>query len=166
MIKIVSNKEVFIDDCDDALFEKYKWSVHPDGYVGATNYYVGTKIGSNGNVWRKQKKLRLHRYLLNIQSKDKMVDHMNGNRLDNRRCNLRLVNYLQNAQNRCRDFNKKSCLPKGVYASGYKNKKYRVRVQTNKVRHEGGYFVCIGAAVLKYNEIARKVFGEFMRLSR
>lgn len=41
-----------------------------------------------------------HRYILNIQRGNKaIVDHINGNPLDNRRCNLRKCNHSQNSYN-------------------------------------------------------------------
>lgn len=41
----------------------------------------------------------LHRLLMNFP-KDLVVDHINHNPLDNRRCNLRIVTDIQNKQNR------------------------------------------------------------------
>ena len=40
----------------------------------------------------------MHRFLMN-PPKGMVVDHINGNGLDNRRCNLRICTQLQNSQN-------------------------------------------------------------------
>jgi hypothetical protein len=162
---IISNTKCYIDDCDFELFSKYRWSAHEKRYVKTTNNYVGYYKNKNGKICKKQKSIFLHRLILNAE-KGQIVDHINGNRLDNRRCNLRITDYFGNARNRAGDFCKKSKLPKGVYFSGKPNKIYRVRLQTKIKRFECGHFSCIAAAVLKYNELARKHFGEFARASR
>lgn len=43
--------------------------------------------------------IRLHRYIMKYNGED-VVDHINNNRLDNRKSNLRIVTRNQNAQNR------------------------------------------------------------------
>ena len=49
------------------------------------------------------KKILLHRYLFGIVNEkydiDKVVDHINGDSLDNRLCNLRQCSHSQNMQN-------------------------------------------------------------------
>lgn len=84
--------EVLLDDFDMyRLFHLgYTWHVH--GNTEALPY-VGTSIEG--------KKTQLHRYILNAPE-DVLVDHINGNPLDNRKKNLRLVDHKGNAQNRTR----------------------------------------------------------------
>lgn len=42
----------------------------------------------------------MHRYILNAKKEDNQIDHINGNRLDNRKSNLHFVTRSQNIQNR------------------------------------------------------------------
>jgi hypothetical protein len=42
----------------------------------------------------------MHRVALNLTRGDGQVDHINGDRLDNRKANLRVVTHAQNGQNR------------------------------------------------------------------
>ncbi len=72
----------FIDSEDYSLIKDYKWFY--------SSGYVMTRI--NGV------RTYLHRYLLNAGSCT-IVDHINGNTLDNRKCNLRLVTKSLNALN-------------------------------------------------------------------
>lgn len=51
--------------------------------------------------WSRGKSVKLHRLILNVpEGKKLMVDHINGNTLDNRVENLRIVTSSQNQQNR------------------------------------------------------------------
>lgn len=75
--------EVLIDDDRYHDLLKYRWVKNRDGYAHA-------KI--------EKKDVRMHRYLLNYNGSDS-VDHINGNRLDNRVNNLRIVTAQQNSQN-------------------------------------------------------------------
>jgi hypothetical protein len=68
--------------------------------------------------------------------KGKVVDHINGNPLDNRRCNLRLVTHRQNCQNR---HHQRTSKYPGV-SWDTQNKRWIVAIQVNgKVKHLGRF---------------------------
>ncbi len=91
------------------------------------------------------------------------IDHINGNRLDNHPCNLRLATRSQNAMNsrprlRC------TSRYKGVYF----NKEFRrweARIKKDGVRHFLGRFEDENAAAEIYNRAAKELFGEFKQLN-
>jgi hypothetical protein len=85
------------------------------------------------------------------------IDHINGNRADNRISNLRLAATAQNAQNRRRRRDNKSGL-KGVRSNG---EKWRASIRQNGRRHHLGYFDTAALAHAAYHEAAQKLFGEF-----
>lgn len=72
-----------IDGEDVSLVEGYPWRLSSHGYANA-------RVG-NGVVY-------LHRLVMG--NPDGMVDHINGDKLDNRKANLRVVDAAGNAQNR------------------------------------------------------------------
>jgi hypothetical protein len=90
------NKEI-IDYClvskeDFEHLNTFRWSNNSYGYAQST---------FNGKTWK------MHRYIISILMNNKLdvhmhVDHINKNRLDNRRENLRLVTQKENNANRTR----------------------------------------------------------------
>jgi len=77
---------VTIDVVDRPLVEGASLNLTPDGYVF---------VRKNG-----ERRL-IHRWIMGLAFGDpREVDHMNGNRLDNRRSNLRICTHQENRQNR------------------------------------------------------------------
>ena len=84
-----------------------------------------------------------------------VIDHINGNRLDNRKCNLRVATHSQNAQNRTLKVERE--LPRGVCRA--KNGKFNARINC-KGRYYGlGTFNSPEAAAKVYDTKARELYG-------
>lgn len=99
----------FIADLEDIEKLKYhKWRLNKDGYA-ITGQSAISRNASN--------------VILGIDSRktDLVIDHINGNRLDNRKCNLRIVTRQQNTLNRHQDSNSKSPT-KGIYWNASRNR--------------------------------------------
>ena len=87
-----SGKQFLFDECDRELVDSYSWYVNSYGYAAVK--YKGTT-------------LMFHRESMQAP-KGFDVDHINGNRADNRRCNLRVVTRAQNQQNKAIQSNSKT----------------------------------------------------------
>jgi len=81
-----------IDKEDSELVVGYTWSKQTLGYIQA--YVIGSASGGG-----KAKMIYLHRLLTDFP-KEMVVDHINHDRSDNRRKNLRIVTHQQNLWNR------------------------------------------------------------------
>lgn len=80
--------------------------------------------------------IRMSRFILDITSSKTLVDHKNGDTLDNRRENIRAVTVKQNGQNRSTSFSSKT----GVRGVSARNGGFRAQVYTNGQQHYLGDF--------------------------
>lgn len=95
----------------------------------------------------------LHRVLLNVTDSSKIVDHINNNGLDNRRCNLRITTKMGNSLNMRVNHNKKSMLPKGVYKE---RDGYKAQIKYNHINRYLGHFNTVEAAEAAYKAEVEK----------
>lgn len=79
-----NDEKLKVDKDNEHLLAKYSWGLDSDGYPKA-------KV--------KGKHLRLHQIVLGIAPKGMVTDHINQNKLDNRRKNLRFASFRDNALN-------------------------------------------------------------------
>jgi hypothetical protein len=91
-----------------------------------------------------------------------IVDHKNGDHLDNRRANLRLASKSENAANVGKLVTNGSGF-KGVVKHG---KKFRAFVHKDKKTIYLGTFESAKAAACEYNREAKKLFGKFAKVNR
>lgn len=134
--------DVLIDD--DIVLPYETWCLDHIGYVRHS-------LTGGGVVF-------LHRWIMNAP-KGKVVDHINHNKLDNRRCNLRLCNRRQNMWNRKPNKNGTSKY-KGV--SWYKkSNKWRATISINGTKKTIGYYNNEYDAHLAYEKIAKELHKDF-----
>lgn len=89
------------------------------------------------------------------------IDHINGNRADNRRCNLRIASGHENNRNR-----KKRRVASSVFKGVNKDwNRWRARIRFGDQRIELGSFASEREAAVAYDNAARAEFGRFAALN-
>lgn len=150
-------KFALVDDEDYDVLIKYKWYYH-NGYAVTTFHNKGkSRICLDRNV-----NISMHRLLMGTPPGKKLsVDHINRDRLDNRkRANLRWVTYAQNAHNaRGRHKNGKY---KGVRLAG---SRWSATIGVNYKAVYLGVFRTEEEAALAYDRAARVLHGEYALLN-
>ena len=106
-ITLACGNSILVDDGDVSLVERYKWRLREGS--GKNKSYV-TRGGRNADG--KLSTIYLHREIMAALPGD-VVDHINGDTLDMRRCNLRTTTDAGNAINQ----RKKSRNNKGLAVS-------------------------------------------------
>ncbi len=145
-IKLTKGLYALVDDDKFDLLNQYSWSAN---YSKKDNCYRATAWIQGRNQW-------MHRIVLNLDSKDLKVVHLNGNRLDNRIENLKVVTLIQVNGTR---ITKK--ISKSGYRGVYKVKNgYSARIMKDS-KHIGlGTYPTKEEAAREYNKAAREYFGE------
>ena len=125
------------------------------------SWNLGTKYAVRNTMTRPRTALLMHRFIMDAP-KGICVDHINGDTLDNRRCNLRLATYSENQMNRKVASISLSGL-KGVSTAVKRNGavSYIATIQINGKRYSLGSHKTAQAAHLAYQEGAKRLFGEF-----
>ena len=90
-----------------------------------------------------------------------MVDHINGDTLDNRKCNLRICTQADNMKNQKKHIRNTSGY-KGV-SWNKKSKAWEVSITQNGKRHYLGMYKDKEEAIKVRKEAEEKYFGEYNR---
>jgi hypothetical protein len=141
---------------EDAHLAEFSWFTQVTGYKGKHRYYATRRLESG-------KFLSMHRQITGVTERTQIVDHINGDSLDNRRENLRVGTHRQNLANR-------SAIPGrssrwlGVHKRT-ENNTWRAQIKLNGKYTSLGSFADEGDAAMAYNAAALAEYGEFARLN-
>lgn len=135
-----------IDENSVEMIKDYKWCLDGKGYVITTI--------NNKNIY-------LHRFLLNCNDVDKVVDHIDGNPLNNKKSNLRIVTQKENRMNNSLEGHGSSKRVGVCYCK--REKKWRATIQKDYKVYYLGYFHTEEEAIKAREEAEIKYFGEYRR---
>lgn len=144
-----------VNDDDFEFLNQYSWHV----LEGKHTYYAvrAQRIGKCSEG--KQLSILMHRFILNAP-KGMEADHIDGNGLNNQRCNLRIATISQNRMNHIRKNPNSTSRFKGVsWNSNYK--KWVATIQLNKKPIWLGSHIKEEDAAKAYDRAAIEHFKEF-----
>jgi len=137
--------------CDEDRFEE----------INEINWYYRNKRDVYPTGWVSERKAyaQLHKFLYpDINSR---LDHINGNKLDNRSCNLRPATNAENTRNGGKRANNTTGF-KGVVRE-QKCKSFRMQIGCDYKRYKEFGFLTAEAAAIAYDLKAIELHGEFAR---
>jgi len=151
-IPLTQGKTALIDDEDYPLVSQYKWYAKNNG----NTWYAATCHRGNRN-------LQIQQLILGGRG----YDHVDGDRLNNTRKNLRKATTQQNSWNRRKMINRDSSKYKGVQIQN--NYRYKIswisRIYANGKQYYLGSFNTEIEAAKAYDAKALELFGDFAWLN-
>jgi hypothetical protein len=144
-------KLVLVDECDAEKLSGIKFHLSPYGYAR-------TRKRENGKITVHM----MHHMITGKPPAGLVADHINGNRLDNRRSNLRFCTMGQNNMN-VRAYAKNKTGFKGVQPQGLSSYSAAIGYLGKNI-HLGTFKDPVSAAIA-YNEAAKRYHGEFALLN-
>jgi hypothetical protein len=148
---------------DDDIKEFLCIELKTFGWCISNGYCVRSNTAS-----RKTITIKLHRLIAALYFgidaiKDKEIDHINGNKIDNRKCNLRICSHSENCRNRAKYISNTSGF-KGV--TWFKrDSNWRVRITVNGDEKLVGYFDDKLEAAREYDKASKYYHKEFAHLN-
>lgn len=155
MLKLTKNKFAIVDDNMIEFLSIVPWQAYLIGgkYYAARRFHIGKRPNRVGKMEY------LHRMIMDAPS-GMVVDHINGNTLDNRRENLRLCLSKENVRYQC---------PKrGKYKGVFQHKGsslWSAQIKKDGTRYSSCGFATAEDAAEEYNRLALLHFGEFAFLN-
>lgn len=134
----IFNGTALVDDEFIPLLSLFNWHKVAHGYVAG-------KVG--------HKTTFMHRLIMGAREHD-LVDHINGNKLDNRRANLRFATKAQNAQN-----SKKPRAMSGLIGVSTYQGYHAAYIKVHGKRKHLGMFKDPVEAAIEYDKAALKYYG-------
>lgn len=155
LIPLTQGQFAIVDSDDFERLNEFRWFA----FKSRQTFYAGRQVT---NLDGKRRTLRMHRVITGAPA-GLEVDHKNLNGLDNRKGNLRICSTENNLRNR-RGTTKGASRFKGVSWSKECGK-WRARIGFENKDYHGGVFSNEIDAARAYDELAKRLFGDFAFLN-
>lgn len=149
VLKLTKGRVALVDAADYAELSKWKWSFHCGGYAVRGERRDG-----------RSRAILMHRQILAAPA-GVQVDHRNGDKLDNRRSNIRLASNAENGWNTNRRQHNRSGFKGVTWVPGRRRKHWCAEIRTNGRRIHLGYFSDLHEAAAVYDAAALRLHGDF-----
>lgn len=149
-IPLTKGEFCVVDEADAEMVLQHRWYTNDRGL----GYRYAIRTAPSGSEY-------LHRLIAGAE-RGEVVDHINGNTLDNRRDNLRVCTHQQNIFN-CKCRPSKSGF-KGVYLY-HDKRRWAATITVGGKRTWLGLFDDPKEAARAYDAAAKERFGEYARLN-
>lgn len=145
-----------VDDEDHEMLSGFKWRLDKYGYARTT-----TRAFSERDRKRGSQSYALIHSSVRWTPKGMQIDHINGDKLDNRRKNLRVCTPQQNCFNRT-SYGKSRYKGVSWHQSA---SKWQVYIQKDGVAKYVGVFKDEKEAARAYDNEAKRLFGDYAKLN-
>ena len=150
-IELTQGKYAIVDDDDYDEINQFNWCFS-HGYAMRAVTILGKRTTQ-----------QMHRIITNCPA-DMDVDHINHDKLDNRKSNLRVCSTSENGRNQKVRTYAKSSVYKGVSFNKHAGK-WRANIRLDNKLKSLGYFTNEIDAAIAYNNAAIELHGEFALLN-
>lgn len=147
-IALLHGQIAWCDEVDLPVLISHRWYLNNHGYV---------RSGS-GRSFR-----LMHHMVIGRPPTGMVVDHVDGNRLNNKRENLRFCTRAENSRNRKKHANNRSGF-KGVWLDSRRKKCWRAQINFDGTKINLGSFYHKRDAFAAYAAAAQKLHHHFCRL--
>lgn len=150
-IELGKGKQALVDDDDFEMLSHWSWNLSSDGYAQNSRRNPG-----------RTSTVRMHR-MVTLPDPDVDIDHINRDKLDNRKCNLRFADDTLNRANTPKRPGSSSRF-KGV-TFHHRCRKWQAQIQYRGINLYLGLFRSEEQAAKAYDRAARSHFGDFAYLN-
>lgn len=162
IIKTNAGDHIFVSPEDYDYLSKFTWFLRSSKTKGrlVVKWYP-VRVTPRPN----RKQIIISREIMNCP-KSMVVDHINGNTLDNRRSNLRIVTQSENSMNMTKSKSSRMTSKyKGVSWS-IKEKRWIAKIKKMRKSKYLGSYKCEKNAAKAYNKSAIEMFGQYAKLNQ
>lgn len=154
-IMLSNEQAAIVDDADFDALLNYRWHKRKNG----NTCYATTRFFISGKIYD----IDMHRAIMGVQDSKILIDHIDGNGLNNQRSNLRVCNRSQNASNRHAP--KKTTNTSSFFGVSYMptTRKWRAYIVKDSRQVSLGLYHREEDAALAYNKAARELHGDFAK---
>ncbi len=160
-IQLTQGQVALVDDEDFERVSQFKWhAIFYSKYANGGRFIAARTRCTLERRWT----VLLHRFIMNAQQ-GQIIDHIDGNPLNNQQSNLRFASHAENGRNNAYLLQKHNTSGfRGVSWNKHKNG------WTAQIKYDGrqsylGLFTDKLEAAKAYNEAAKKYHGEFATLN-